>query len=107
MLERLGVINNLLINHKPHTTTSGVIISSISIAAMSWLAFSKFKTGKKLSSEPIIEDGKCTLACLYMSIVLLLSSIIYELTGIGYIDMIGTLGIIYFSFMEGREALEN
>jgi hypothetical protein len=38
--------------------------------------------------------------------VLLVSSLIYELTGLGFIDSLGALGLIYFSVSEGREAFE-
>jgi hypothetical protein len=41
-----------------------------------------------------------------MSIVLLVSSVIYEITGIGWIDSIGALGLTWFSFLEGKEAFE-
>ena len=41
-----------------------------------------------------------------MSVVLLASSLIYELTGFQYADAIGAAGLIYFSVMEGREAFE-
>jgi hypothetical protein len=38
---------------------------------------------------------------------LLGASLIYELTGFAYADIIGTGGLIYFSITEGKEALEN
>jgi len=41
-----------------------------------------------------------------MSIVLLVSSLIYEFTGFAYADVIGTAGLIYFSMTEGKEAFE-
>jgi len=41
-----------------------------------------------------------------MSIVLLASSLVYELTGFTYADAIGAAGLIYFSVSEGREAFE-
>ena len=44
--------------------------------------------------------------CVYMSLVLLASSLIYELTGFAYADIIGTAGLIYFSLSEGKEAFE-
>ena len=66
----------------------------------------KRSVGKKLHSEPIISDSNCTKVCVYMSIVLLASSLIYELTGFAYADAIGAGGLIYFSISEGKEALE-
>ncbi|HEY6915668.1 MAG TPA: hypothetical protein VI413_13415, partial [Paludibacter sp.] len=44
--------------------------------------------------------------CVYMSLVLLGASLIYELTGFAYADVIGTAGLIYFSVSEGKEAFE-
>jgi len=42
----------------------------------------------------------------YMSVVLLVSSLIYELTGFAYADVIGAAGLTYFSISEGKEAFE-
>jgi len=101
-----GIIMNLARHHKPETTLWGVVISSISIAVMMWLMYAKKKVGIKLNSEPVIADSNCTKVCIYMSLVLLLSSLIYELTGFTYADVIGAAGLIYFSISEGREAFE-
>jgi divalent metal cation (Fe/Co/Zn/Cd) transporter len=97
---------NLWYGHKPITTFWGVVISIISILIMWILVFEKRKIGKKLNSDPILADANCTLVCVYMSIILLISSGIYELTSIPYIDSIGTLGLSYFAFKEGKECFE-
>jgi divalent metal cation (Fe/Co/Zn/Cd) transporter len=101
-----GIIVNLVKEHKPETTLWGVIISLASIAVMSWLMVAKRKTGKKIDSEPVIADANCTKICIYMSVVLLFSSLVYEFTGFAYADSIGAAGLIYFSVSEGREAFE-
>jgi len=41
-----------------------------------------------------------------MSIVLLVASLIYEITGFTYADAIGAAGLIYFSLTEGKEAFD-
>jgi divalent metal cation (Fe/Co/Zn/Cd) transporter len=102
----VGIVLSIVNNHKPETTFWGVIISLISIAVMVWLMNAKKTTGKKLHSDPIISDANCTKVCVYMSVVLLVSSLIYELTGFAYADVIGAAGLIYFSFSEGKEAFE-
>lgn len=102
----IGIIVNIITGHRPETTFWGVIISIISIVVMIWLMVSKRNTGKLLDSQPIISDSNCTKVCVYMSIVLLISSLIYELTGFAYADIIGAAGLIYFSYTEGREAFE-
>src|SRR5919108_4906499 len=76
---------NLFTAHKPETTLPGLIISLISIAVMWLLVLGKRKVGGALHSSPILADSNCTMVCVYMSVVLLLSSLIYELTGFGFI----------------------
>jgi hypothetical protein len=41
-----------------------------------------------------------------MSVILLVSSIVYEFTQVGYIDSLGSIGLAYFSFKEGKECFE-
>ena len=101
-----GIIVNLVNHHKPETTLWGMIISITSIVVMVWLMNSKKSVGKRLNSAAIIADSNCTKVCVYMSLVLLASSVIYEYTGFAYADAIGTAGLIYFSVMEGKEAFE-
>lgn len=92
--------------HQPLTTFWGVVIALISIIIMSILVIWKKRVGKELKSAPILADANCTLVCVYMSIILLASSGIYELFGIPYIDSIGSLGLSYFAFKEGKECFE-
>ena len=91
---------------KPETTFWGVVISIISIGVMLGLIYGKIKIGKQLNSEPILADANCTKVCIYMSVILLVSSGLYELTHLPYIDAIGTLGLAWFSFKEGKECFE-
>ncbi len=99
-------LNNLHTGQKPETTFIGVIISLFSIAVMVGLKRRKVKIGVALKSDAILADAECTQVCIYMSIVLLLASAIYELTKISYIDIIGSLALAYLSFKEGRECFK-
>ena len=101
-----SAIYNLYSAHKPETTLPGLIISLVSIAIMWALVTGKRKVGRALNSSPILADANCTMVCIYMSIVLLASSLIYEITGLGFIDSLGALGLIYFSISEGKESFE-
>jgi divalent metal cation (Fe/Co/Zn/Cd) transporter len=102
----VGIILNIITNHKPETTLWGIVISLISIIVMIWLMTAKKSVGNRLHSEPIISDSNCTKVCVYMSVVLLIASLIYEITGFAYADAIGAAGLIYFSISEGKEAFE-
>lgn len=99
-------VHKLITGEKPETTLVGVILSLISIAVMIALMYSKISVGKTLNSEPIMADAQCTRVCVYMSIVLLVASALYELTKVAYVDILGSLALAYFSFKEGRESLE-
>lgn len=101
-----GSVLNIINNVKPETTVPGIIIAVISIATMYWLMTAKLKVGKALNSDAIIADANCTKTCFYLSFILLASSGLYELFSVAYFDIIGSLGIAYFAFKEGREAFE-
>jgi len=93
-------------NQKPETTVAGIVVSLLSIVIMRVLATWKIRTGERLHSASIIADGKCTMVCVYMSVVLLASSVLYELLHLPYIDAAGMLGLAWFSFKEGQESFE-
>jgi len=81
-----------------------VIIALISITLMWLLIHYKTQAGLALGSEAILADAKCARVCMYMSVLLLASSLIYALSGIWFVDSLGALGLAYLSFTEGREA---
>jgi divalent metal cation (Fe/Co/Zn/Cd) transporter len=96
---------NLYQQHRPQTTLWGVIISLVSISFMWYLIRQKTKVGKALNSPAILADAACSRACVYLSAVLLITSLGYEMTGIGSLDAIGALLIAWFAWREGKEAL--
>lgn len=97
---------SLSVGHRPVTTLPGVVISLVSIAFMWALVGGKRRVGQALDCAPISADANCTLVCIYMSGVLLASSLVYQVTGFGSADSLGALGLIYFSAREGKESFE-
>lgn len=97
-------ILNLRQGHAPETTFWGIVISLVSIVSMWLLIRSKVRVGTALQSDAILADAACTRTCLQLSVVLLVSSLGYELTGIGLFDSLGSLLIAWLSWREGREA---
>lgn len=102
----IGSIIKAIQGSEPETTVVGIIVSVISILTMYFLMKYKLKVGNKLNSAPIIADAHCTRTCLQLSVILLAASGLYELFRISYIDLIGSLGIAYFAYKEGKEAWE-
>lgn len=93
---------NIIVGHKPQATFWSVIISVISIVVMWGVILGKKRAGEKLKSDAILADAYCTLMCHYMSIVLLLSAVIYEVTGLGFIDSLGGLVLAWLAVKEGK-----
>jgi divalent metal cation (Fe/Co/Zn/Cd) transporter len=92
--------------HEPDTAFWGIVISLVSILSMWLLIHYKVKVGRGLQSQAILSDATCTKVCMQLSLVLLLASAGFELTGIGWFDSVGALVIAGLSFREGREAFE-
>ncbi len=106
----LGLAGTALVDlyrgHKPESTFWGIVISLLSLFSMWLLIRAKVRVGKQLNSEAILADAACTRACLQLSVVLLIASTGYKLTGIGGIDSVGALLIGGLCYREGKEALE-
>lgn len=100
------VLINIFTQHRPETGFWGIIISLVSIATMYFLMKVKISVGTRLQSRPILSDAGCTKVCLYMSVILLASSAVFQLTGISFFDSIGAAGLAYYSYREGRECFE-
>lgn len=99
-------IMNIYQQHKPDTTFWGIAISLLSMSFMWLLIHYKTKVGKALNSSAILADAACSRACVYLSVVLLVASVGFELTGLGYLDAIGALLIAWFAWKEGRESFD-
>jgi divalent metal cation (Fe/Co/Zn/Cd) transporter len=97
---------NLYQQHKPETTFWGIIISLLSISFMWYLIHQKTRVGTALNSPAILADAACSRACVYLSVVLMVSSVGYELTGFGSLDAIGAILISWLTLREGREAFD-
>lgn len=103
----VGAVLAIISRSEPENTLPGIIIALLSILTMYVLYREKIKVGKKLDSQPIISDAKCTITCFYLSFILLISSGLYELWQIPYVDALGSLGISWYAWKEGKEAFES
>ncbi|GFE60165.1 cation transporter [Geobacter sp. AOG2] len=100
----LSAVVNIGRQHKPQTTMWGIVVSAVSISFMWALIHHKVKVGRALNSAAILADAACSRACVYLSLVLLVASLGYELTGIGSLDAAGAMLIAWLSWREGSEA---
>ncbi|MGM0442205.1 MAG: cation diffusion facilitator family transporter [Elusimicrobiota bacterium] len=87
-----------------HPSLPGIIIAGLSIIIMPVLAFQKLKVGKGIGSNALIADSKETLACMFLSVALLLGLGANYLFGFWQADPVAGLIITYFLFREGVES---
>jgi divalent metal cation (Fe/Co/Zn/Cd) transporter len=98
-------IRKLLISDKPEPSLIGIMIAIASIIVMPLLFYSKYRTGKSLGSRSLVADSKQTLACLFMSVSLLIGLGLNYLVGFWQADPIVGLIIVGFLFKEGYEII--
>ncbi len=101
-----GSVLSVATGSAPETALPGIVISTLSILSMLWLVRAKRQVGRALDSAAIVADAQCNAVCVYMSVVLLISSGLFALTGFAFFDALGAAGLAWFSVREGRESLE-
>ncbi len=87
----------------PNPSLLGILIAIASIIVMPILYYTKLKTGKSLNSKSLIADSKQSLACMYLSIALLLGLLLNYILGIWQADPIVGIIIAIYLLKEGYE----
>lgn len=83
----------------------GIVIAMVSIIIMPILFYAKYKTGKAIGSRSLVADSKETLACVFLSIALLIGLGLNYLYGLWQADPIAGLVVVGFLVKEGYETL--
>ncbi|MFY9268556.1 MAG: cation transporter [Candidatus Manganitrophaceae bacterium] len=98
-------IEKLVRHEAPDPSLPGMIIALLSIVMMPILFYFKYKTGKALGSRSAVADSKQTLACVFLSIALLIGLGLNYLYGLWWADPVAGLVIVLFVMREGSQAL--
>jgi len=98
-------LRKLIVVERPEPSIVGIIIAIASIIVMPILFYLKYQTGKSIGSKSLIADSKQTLACLFMSVSLLIGLGLNYLFGLWQADSIVGLIIVAFLFKEGYEII--
>jgi divalent metal cation (Fe/Co/Zn/Cd) transporter len=99
-------IKKLYLHEKPESSLFGIIIAIVSLIIMPILFYTKYKTGKALNSKSLVADSKETLACMFLSVALLIGLGLNYIFGFWQADPIVGLIIVVFLVREGYETLE-
>lgn len=90
----------------PESTLPGAIVSTISLSFMFFLWKSKRQTGEALDSSTILKDASCSLACIKLSVVLFLGSLIYLIVpSLWWVDSVAAILISSLILHEGIETV--
>lgn len=89
---------------RPETSVVGIILVSVSIAVMWWLARAKSVVARVLGSRALEADSFQTLACWWLSIVALTGIVLNAAFGWWWADPLAALGIAALVVREGTEA---
>jgi divalent metal cation (Fe/Co/Zn/Cd) transporter len=89
---------------RPQPSLPGVIITSLSLAAMWWLARAKRRAARALGSRALEADSFQTTACFWLSLVTLVGIGLNAALGWWWADPVAALGMTWFLVAEGREA---
>ena len=88
---------------KPGTTVLGLIIAIASIIVMPVLFYLKYRLAVSIGSQSLIADSKETLACVALSVALLIGLGVHYVWRLWWIDPATALVIALLIFREGFE----
>lgn len=89
---------------RPETSVVGLIVVSVSIAVMWWLARAKAAAARGLGSRALEADAFQTMACWWLSIVTLAGIGLNAALGWWWADPLAALGVAALIVREGVEA---
>jgi divalent metal cation (Fe/Co/Zn/Cd) transporter len=84
----------------------GLAVALLSIPIMLALARRKLALADRLGSRALRADAAETVACLWLSVVVVVGLLAQLASGIWWIDAVTSLAIVWFLVNEGREAWE-
>jgi len=98
-------VRKLYLREAAEPSLFGIIIAIVSVVVMPVLFYLKYQTGKSIGSRSLVADSRETLACVFLSVSLLIGLGFNYLYGIWQADPIVGLIIVGFLVKEGYETL--
>jgi len=98
-------VKKLYLHEISEPSILGIAIAAVSTIVMPILFYLKYRTGKQINSKSLIADSKETLACLFLSIALLIGLGLNYAFGLWQADPIIGLVIVAFLAWQGYETL--
>lgn len=99
-------VRTVVAQDRPDASPVGIVLTTVSLAVMLWLARAKRDTGEALGSRALIADSHQTFACWYLSATTLAGLALNAAFGLWWADPVAALVIAVFLVREAREAWE-
>lgn len=100
----MGAVLQLTGRRHPPTTLPGLVIATLSLAFMVFLWRGKLATAGALDSAALMSDAACSLACIQLSTVLFVGSLLFLLSPrLWWVDGAAALLLAGLIAREGRE----
>lgn len=91
----------------PETTLPGLVVSALSLSFMFFLWKAKRNVGQALGSSTVMKDAACSLACIQLSAVLFVGSLLFLIApGLWWADSAAAIILSGFIAKEGWETVE-
>jgi len=101
-----GAILQITARRHPPTSLPGLVISALSMAFMAYLWRAKLRTAKALDSATLEADATCSLACIQLSMVLFVGSLLFLLVpALWWVDAAAALGLALLIGKEGSNMI--
>lgn len=98
-------ISALVTRDEPDTSIIGIALTAVSLIVMPVLARRKRRVATQLDSRAAHADSTQTMACVWLSAVVLAGLLLNATLGWWWADPIAALGVVVFLILEGREAI--
>lgn len=101
-----GSLTQLIQRHHPDTTLPGMVIAALSLSFMVFLWRAKLRVSRELDSAALASDAACSLACIQLSAVLFVGSLLYwARPALGWVDAAAGLGLALLIAREGIQGI--
>ncbi len=98
-------IKSLIERETPERSITGIVIATLSLLVMPWLAHQKRKAARDLNSAALHADSRQTSLCAYLSVLLLGGLLLNALLGWWWADPIAALIMVPLIASEGLQAI--
>lgn len=98
-------VRSLALGEQPDATPVGIVLTLVSLVVMPLLARAKRRVAIEMGSRAARADSAQTLACAWLSAVVLAGLVLNATLNWWWADPIAALGVVVLLVREGREAL--